>query len=99
MMLDEANCRHSNIKLVRQIGTSVTFLDVLVKNEDGQLVSSVYHKEAAEPFVLPFISDHPRHTFRNIVHVALCRAIRYSSTLEAFNHERRTIKLTLLYNG
>jgi hypothetical protein len=96
--LDEANGRHSNIKLVRQIGTSVTFLDVLIENKNGQLSTSVYHKEAAEPFVLPFASDHPRHTFRNIVHGALYRAVRYSSTLEAFNRERRTIKLTLLYN-
>jgi hypothetical protein len=98
-ILDEANRRHSNIKLVRQIGASVTFLDVLIKNEDGQLSTSVHHKEAAEPFVLPFLSDHPRHTFGNIVHGALCRAVRYSSTMQAFNQERRAIKLTLLYNG
>ncbi|CAF1649026.1 unnamed protein product [Didymodactylos carnosus] len=98
-ILDEADCRHSNIKLIPQIGASVTFLDVLIKNENGQLSTSVYHKEAAEPCVFPFMSDHLRHTFNNIVQGTLCRAIRYSSTLKAFNHERRAIKLTLLYNG
>ncbi|CAF1132042.1 unnamed protein product, partial [Didymodactylos carnosus] len=82
-----------------EIGASVTFLDVLIKNENGQLSTSVYHKEAAEPCVFPFMSDHLRHTFNNIVQGTLCRAIRYSSTLKAFNHERRAIKLTLLYNG
>ncbi|CAF4595868.1 unnamed protein product, partial [Rotaria socialis] len=42
--------------------------------------------------------DHPRHVFRNVIQTALMRAIRYSSTFEAFNIERRTIRLTLLYN-
>jgi hypothetical protein len=60
---------------------------------------SFYHKEAAEPYVVPFQSDHPRHVFVSIIECALLRAIRYSSTLEEFNHERRAIKLILLYNG
>ncbi|KAG0424037.1 hypothetical protein DMUE_6114, partial [Dictyocoela muelleri] len=57
------------------------------------------HKEAAEPYVVPFQSDHPRHVFVNIIECALFRALRYSSTLKEFNHERRLIKLMLLYNG
>ena len=63
------------------------------------LITSVHHKEAAEPYVVPFRSDHPRHVFVNIIECALLRALRYSSTLDAFNHERRRIKLLLLYNG
>ena len=98
-MLDEANSRHPNIKLVRQIGTSVPFLDVLVENQNGILATSVYHKTAAEPYIVPFTSDHPRHIFANIIETQLLRAIRYSSTLFAFNHERRSITLLLLYNG
>jgi hypothetical protein len=35
----------------------------------------------------------------NIIKTSLTRAIRYSSTFQAFNYERRHIKLTLLYNG
>ena len=98
-MLDEANQSHPNIKLVRQLGTSISFLDVHIKNQNGTLVTSVYHKEAAEPYIVPFKSDHPRHVFNNIIDVALTRAIRYSSTLSAFDEERRFIKLKLLYNG
>ncbi len=60
---------------------------------------SVHHKEATEPYVVPFKSDHPRHIFRNIVQGALLRAFRYSTTLQEFNKERRYIKLMLLYNG
>jgi hypothetical protein len=97
-MLNNANTFHPNIKLVRNIGHIVPYLDVLVRNNNGLLETSVYHKEAAEPYVVPFKSDHPRHVFANIIHGALIRAIRYSSTLKVFNHERRTIKLMLLYN-
>ena len=98
-MLDEANNLHPNIKLVRQIGTSVSFLDIYIENKNGTLATSIYHKEAAESYIVPFKSDHPRHIFKNVIDVALMRAIRYSSTLSAFNEERRSIKLMLLYNG
>lgn len=98
-MLDEANERHPNIKLVRQIGQTLPFLDVLVTNDRGTLVTSVHHKQAAEPYVVPFHSDHPRHIFKNIVETALIRAIRYSTTLDVFHRERRLIILKLLYNG
>ncbi|CAF2152465.1 unnamed protein product [Rotaria magnacalcarata] len=76
-MLDEANNFHPNIKLVRQIGRSVPFLDVLIENRKGTLTTSVYHKEAAEPYVVPFGSDHPGHVFRNTVDTAITRAVRY----------------------
>jgi hypothetical protein len=98
-MLDEANNLHPNIKLVRQIGTSASFLDLFIENKDGILATSVYRKEATEPYIVPFKSDHPRHVFTNIINGALMRAVRYSSTLFAFNTERRSIQLMLLYNG
>jgi hypothetical protein len=98
-MLDEANALHPNIKLIRQLGTAASFLDVFVENKNGVLETSVHRKEAAEPYIVPFKFDHPRHAFMNIVDTAVTRAIRYSSTLSAFNEERRSIKLKLLYNG
>ncbi len=94
-MLDEANNLNPNIKLVRQLGTSVSFLDLFIENKNGVLATYVYHKEAAEPYVVPFKSDHPRHVFTNIIDGAM----RYSSTLAAFNEEQRSTKLMLLYNG
>ena len=93
------NNKHTNIKITFEIGISLSFLDVLIQNENGVLSTSVYHKSAAEPYILPFTSDHPPHIFRNLINVALTRAVRYSSTFEAFNNERRYIRLKLLYNG
>ena len=52
-LLDEPNQSHPNIKLVRQLGTNVSFLDGYIENQNGTLVTSVYHKEAAEPYIVP----------------------------------------------
>ncbi|CAF4707022.1 unnamed protein product, partial [Rotaria sp. Silwood2] len=98
-ILDAANNFHPNIKLEYKIGKSLPFLDVLVQNNNGILVSSLYHKPSAQPTVVSFLSDHPRHVFRNVIQTALTRAVRYSSTFEIFNNERRVIRLMFLYNG
>ncbi|CAF4029182.1 unnamed protein product, partial [Rotaria magnacalcarata] len=98
-MLDQANNFHPNIKLVRQIGRSIPFLDVFIENSNGTLKTSVYHKEAAEPYVVPFGSDHPSYVFRNTVDTAITRAIRYSTTVAQFEKEIRQMKLMFLYNG
>ncbi|CAF1383311.1 unnamed protein product [Adineta steineri] len=98
-LLDQANTWHPNIKLDYKISQSLPFLDVLLTNKNGILSTSVYHKPNAEPYVISFSSDHPRHVFVNTIQTLLTRAVRYSSTFETFNYERRSIKLMLLYNG
>lgn len=97
-ILDSANKYHPSIKLTREIGTAVAFLDVFIENRNGGLLTSVYHKKTAEPHVLSFEFDHPRHIFRNIIQGALFRASLYSSTIDAFDEERRLLEITLLYN-
>ncbi len=97
-MLEDAKHYHPNIKFNYEIGFCVSFLDLQIKNQEGILVTSVHHKKAAEPYLVPFESDHPWRVFENIIQGALSRAIRYSSTMTEFNHERRKIKLMLLYN-
>ena len=98
-LLDAANTWHPNIKLDYKISQSLSFLDVSLTNSDGLLLTSVYHKPTAEPYVVPFISDHHPYVCGNIIQTALVRAVRYSSTFEAFIEERRYIKLMVLYNG
>ena len=98
-LLNEANQWHPNIKLDFKIGKSLPFLDIRVTNDHGTLFTSVYHKPSSEPYVVPFSSDHPRHVFVNVIQNSLAHALRYSSTFEAFDHERRHIKLMFIYNG
>ncbi len=39
-MLDEVNNLHPNIKLIRQLGTSVSFLDLFIENKNGTLITT-----------------------------------------------------------
>ncbi|CAF1495611.1 unnamed protein product [Rotaria magnacalcarata] len=88
-------CKWEKESICRQLPS----FEIYGRNNNGVLSTSVYHKTTSEPYVVPFESDHPRHIFRNIIRAALLRAVRYSSTFEAFNTERRSIRLMLLYNG
>jgi hypothetical protein len=97
--LDIANEKDENIRITRSIGSTVEFLDVLVENNQGQLRTSVFHKPAAEPYILPFLSDHPRHIHRSTINSRLLRAARLCSHVEDFDKERLNIEFTFLLNG
>ena len=96
--LERVKTKDVNIKIEYDIGTSVNFLDVTIMNENGQLRTSIYHKSAAEPYILPFTSDHPRHIHRNIPYAALMRAARLCSHVEDFDGERVRSDVSLLLN-
>ncbi|CAF1447446.1 unnamed protein product, partial [Rotaria sordida] len=73
-LLEQANTWYPNIKLEYQISQSSPFLDILLTNNNGILSTVVYHKLAAELYVVPFLSDHSRHTFVNVIQTTLARA-------------------------
>ena len=98
-LLDQANNKDPNIHITPSIGTSIDFLDVNAVNNQGELRTSIFRKSAAEPYVVPFSSDHPRHIHRNIIRGALYRGIRVCSDINDFDRERLTIEMTLLFNG
>ena len=52
----------------------VDFIAVVIQNGNGHLTTSVCYKPTAEPYILPYTSDHPRHVHRNIPCAALRRA-------------------------
>lgn len=97
-LLDEANSKDENIQITRSMGHKVEFLDVSVENNHGRLKTNVYRKQAAEPYIVPFLSDHPRHIHRNTIKGAVYRAIRLCSEVADFNQERLDIELMLLLN-
>ncbi|CAF1438276.1 unnamed protein product [Rotaria sordida] len=96
--LDNAHRKDPNIRISYSIQSTIDFLDVTVNSEHGHLKTSIFHKSAAEPYVLPYTSDHPRHVFRNIPYAALLRAARICSNVEDFDMERIRIDLSLLLN-
>jgi hypothetical protein len=48
-MLEEANHFHPNIKLVRQLGTTVSFLDVNIENKNGTLAVAAHQHHQGHP--------------------------------------------------
>ena len=97
-LLHEANHKDPNIRITPSIGSSIEYLDVYVNNDQGQLKTTVFHKPAAEPYIVPFLSDHPRRIHRNVIRGALFRAVRVCSDVYTFNTERLNIELLLLLN-
>ena len=94
----EADSKDPNIRISYTIAAAVDFLDVTISNVEGQLTTSIFHKPAAEPYVLPYTSDHPRHVHRNIPYAALLRAARICSNVHDFDLARVRIDMTLLLN-
>ncbi|CAF2793935.1 unnamed protein product [Rotaria sp. Silwood2] len=85
--LEKAANRDTNIKINYGIDSLVNFLDVTIINENGHLTTCLYHKTTAEPHILPYTSDHPRHVHRNIPYAGLLRAVRICSDVYDFDRE------------
>lgn len=98
-MLDSAKTKDKHIQITCKIGQSIEFLDVSIENRNGELKTSVYHKSMAEPYILPYQSDHPRHIHKNMPYVGLLRAARLCSDVKDFDEERLNMEMILLLNG
>ena len=65
--LDKVSGQDPNIKISVNIRAAIEFLDAWIENDHGYLFTTVYHKPAAEPYILPYQSDHPRYVHANTV--------------------------------
>ena len=88
-----------HIRITCSMNCVAEFLNINIKNSNGSLMISVFHKSAAEPYVLPYSSDHPRHIHIYIPYEALLRTARIYSDVCAFDKERLEIEMILLLNG
>ena len=96
--LDTTDRKDRNVRIKYQIQSRVYFLDVVVQNDNGQLITSVFHKPTAEPYILPHTSDHPRHVHCYTPYAALLQAARICSNVHDFTIERIRIDMSLLLN-
>jgi hypothetical protein len=94
--LENAKKKDIYVEIEHTIGPSVNYFDVIITNENGQLRTSVYYKPIAEPYYLPYISDHPHKIHRNIPYSVLIRAARLCSNVHASNLEDLRIEMSLL---
>ncbi|CAF3932390.1 unnamed protein product, partial [Rotaria sordida] len=97
--LNETMKTDPNIKITITINQSLEYLDATIENNNGQLRTTIYHKSAWEPRILPYESDHPRHIHASIIYTMLVRAARLCSTVEDFDMERLSTEMILLLNG
>ncbi|CAF4049813.1 unnamed protein product [Rotaria sordida] len=97
--LNETMKTDHNIKITITIKQSLEYLDATIENNNGNLKTTIYHKSAWEPYILPYESDHPRHIHANIIYTMLVRAARLCSTVEDFDMERLSTEMILLLNG
>ncbi|CAF4187611.1 unnamed protein product [Rotaria magnacalcarata] len=97
-LIDKVQHKDPNIKIIPTTAEMVHFLDVAIMNDNGHLRTFIYHKPSADPYYLPYTSDHPHRVHRNIPYIALLRAARFCSNLNDFHLERIRIELALLLN-
>ncbi|CAF4346110.1 unnamed protein product [Rotaria socialis] len=88
IQLDKVAKKDPNIEITYSIASCVDFPDVIINNGNGKLTTSIYHKPAAEPHILPYTSDHSRHVHRNIPYAALLSAARLCSNIDGFHMDR-----------
>ena len=99
ILLNRMEKKDENIRITRSTGTIIEFLDVLINNDHDHLKTSVFHKPAAEPYLLLYSSENSRHIHCNTINGALLRAVRLCSNVKHFDHERLDLELKLLLNG
>lgn len=99
IILERMQSKDANIKITHKINTSVDFLDVTISNEHGHLRTTIFHTPTTEPYILPYTSDHPTHSRRNIPYASLLRATRICSHVENFNLEQIRVDMSLLLNN
>ncbi|CAF1690792.1 unnamed protein product, partial [Adineta ricciae] len=60
-LLEKMQHKDPNISISYKIDSAIDFLDVAIENNLGHLKTSIFHKSSAEPYILPYTSDHPHH--------------------------------------
>ncbi|CAF2072614.1 unnamed protein product [Rotaria magnacalcarata] len=97
-ILSELNEKDHNIKITWEGGKTVNYLDVTATIEIPNFRTTIFQKLAAQPYVLPYHSSHPRHITRNIPYAAALRAVRICSHPDNLHAELDKIRITLLLN-
>ena len=73
---------------MKQSSKELTFLDILIKNVNGQIITDIYHKPTDTQQSLRFKSRHPKSCVKSIPHT-LARKIQTIIT------DKKIKKLTL----
>ncbi|CAF1097680.1 unnamed protein product [Adineta ricciae] len=93
------NYEHPDVRITYSTGLNVHFLNVYIENQNGKLYTHIYHDPKKQPFLLPYVTGHPRLIHRQWFRYSLIRAGQSCIRLKDFQNERLYIELTFLANG
>jgi hypothetical protein len=99
-ILQHMTSKYDHLDFDIQIQDKLTYLDIYLENQHGQLYSRIHHRQNQQPHTLPYTSNgnsirYHSHWLRS----SLIRAVRYCTTVEDFNQERIYLEMTYLANG
>ena len=99
MYFHHLNETYADIQAIVSIGSHVHFLHAYIENRQGHLFTCVHHDVNRQPFLLPYVTGHPRLLHRQWFRFALIRAGQYCTSFEDFDDERLRLELTFLAHG
>ena len=94
------NCQHQNIKftLEKENNKFLSFLDILIKNEENRFSASVYWKKTSIGLFTQFNSFTPMSYKIGLVRCLIHRAFKISSSYIIFHNELEKVKILLQKN-
>ncbi|CAF1581320.1 unnamed protein product [Rotaria magnacalcarata] len=91
--LSELNQKDSNLQITWEGEKKVDYLDVTTEIETPNFKTTMFGKLAAQSYVLPLDSSHPKDITRNIPHAAALRATRICSHRDDLRNELDRISI------
>ena len=101
MFLEFLNSRHPSISFTcdNEENAILPFLDIKVKREPHQFITSVYRKPTFTGLLPKFYYFAPSEYKENLISTLVCRAYRISSNYFSLHTEFQFLKSILLQNG
>ena len=91
--IQKLNKFHPNIKFTHESSKEdVSFLDVIVKKSDGNLITDLYIKPTDRHQYLHYTSSHPDHIKRSIIYSQCLRVRRVCNKDEDYRHHLDNMK-------
>lgn len=78
---------------------SVSYLNVLVENQKGDLYTRVYHEPTIQKYRLPYVTNHSKLAHSDWLRSALIRAVCSCTKVSDFLEEKIYLEVTCLTNG
>ncbi|CAF3974076.1 unnamed protein product [Rotaria sordida] len=98
-MIKMANREDINIHVDIKMGSSATFLQAYIENQNGTFYSRVDHDSITQRYTIPYVIGNTKEEHSRWLRAALIRAVHYCTSVLDFNRERIYLEVSCLANG